>query len=191
MAHKTRILSYLSLALIIVGCFAASQGMAARPTFMVTKLGGNTGRMGDLPSFSQLALGPDGNLYATRTLPGQIWRFKLDSTGIIIGEELLIGLPLSVNLINGLTFDPSATSGNLVFYFSQVEGGGKIYRVKVGPWGNATVLQQTLLIDKIGIFGNHATNNLTFGKNGLLYITLSGQSYAGIAEKRQQQRLEL
>lgn len=124
-------------------------------------------------------MGPDGNLYATRTVPGQIWRFKLDSAGIPIGEEVFEDFPESVNMINGLTFDPYATAENLIFYFSQINGGGKIYRVRVGKWGNAVILEQTLMIDKIGLFGNHATNNLTFGKNGLLYITLSGRSSSG------------
>ena len=171
-------------AISILISFGITGAWAAHPTFTISKLGGNSGLLGDMNSFSQLAFGPDGNLYATRTQPGQVWRFKVDTaTGLLVGQELLLDQAAAGDLINGLAFDPSATIDNLIFYYSQVSEGGKIYRVKAGPWGGTRVLKQTLLIDKIGIFGNHATNNMTFAKNGLLYITLSGQSYAGTDEK--------
>lgn len=161
-----------------------SASWAARPAFIKTKLGGTSGSLGDLSSFSQLAFGPDGHLYATRTEPGQIWRFKVDATsGILVGEELLLDRAQAGNLVNGLAFDPAATAANILFYYSQGAGGGKVYRVKAGPWGGTQVLEPTLLIDKIGIMGNHSINNMAFGRNGRLYITLSGQSYSGNAEK--------
>ena len=148
-------------------------------------------------SHSTVTIGPDGNLYATTTNTGgrskegdgsvkehlgQVYRYVLDpETGHVLGEQLLATM---TGPVNGFAFAPTASENNLLFYVTVLDGRGHINRLKVKPAGESDpLLEDTIVVDRLGRGGNHGMNNLAFGPNGKLYANQGGRTFWGTEEE--------
>lgn len=168
----------MSALTLLAVCLA---GQSTPPRFTVEKLVARD-------SHSVLAFGPDGHLYATTTA-GDVWRYRLDGTsGRTTGEERVIAGISPSTAINGFAFAPGATSSDLLAYVTAIDFAnktGRVYRCRFKPWGQSSpLLEKTLLVDHIGLMGNHAVNHLRFGRDGLLYVNLAGQHHSGFEPVR-------
>ncbi|WP_180272337.1 PKD domain-containing protein, partial [Maribacter sp. 4U21] len=146
----------------------------------------NEGVVGSGGKYTTLTIGPDGKLYALK-IDGDIHRYTIASDGTLANEEVLTEWKnaYASRAAIGLTFDPSATSGNLVAYISHQSGAlsgapewdGKISRISGANLQN----EEILVTDLPRSIRDHLTNSIAFrpGEPNMLYFNQGSNSAAG------------
>ncbi len=132
---------------------------------------------------SSIAVGPDGNVYASDIL-GNILRYNLDpSTGIATSSDTVFAQDGAQ--IVGITFDPNATATDLQLWVTYAERdntgfSGTISKLELPAIAGGTTTKQdyiTGLPNSIDLA--HQPNGITFGPDGKLYQTVGGVASLG------------
>jgi hypothetical protein len=147
-------------------------------------------------SFSSIAWGPDGKLYAA-TLTGELYRWTVAADGTLSARQTIstvrTGNGGAQRMIIGLAFDPAATAANPVLWVSHstygfggmADWGGKVSRLSganLGTYADRVVNLPRSTRD-------HLSNSLAF-KNGLLYLSQGSNSAMGALDNAWGQRPE-
>ena len=146
---------------------------------------------------SSLAVGPDGNLYAS-TIDGRILRYPIAEDGSLGAPETLTTLTDpdgSPRLIIGFTFDPTATADNLIAWVSStsftgfIDGGSLQNNNETFKWaGKITRLgginlttQQDVVVGLPRSSKDHVTNSIAFNpaEPGVLYFIQGSNTAMG------------
>ncbi|NER83530.1 MAG: hypothetical protein F6K42_29055, partial [Leptolyngbya sp. SIO1D8] len=117
---------------------------------------------------SSIAVGPDGNVYAS-DITGKIVRYNLDpATGLATSTEVIYEQP--GGQIVGIAFDPDATATDLKLWFTYAERNngfftGTVARLDIPPSGvSGTTTKQDFIIGLPHTSGlEHQPNGLAFG----------------------------
>ncbi len=132
---------------------------------------------------SSIAVGPDGNVYAS-DITGNVLRYNLDpSTGLATSTDTVFAQ--SGAQIVGIAFDPNATATDLqlwITYAEQDNSGfsGTISKLALPAVSGGTTTKQdyiTGLPNSIGL--PHQPNGIAFGSDGKLYQTVGGVATLG------------
>ncbi len=140
-------------------------------------------RIDDGVGWTAIAVGPDGNVYASN-LTGVLFRIRIDpATGLSTGKETL--LTLAGRRILGLAFDPSASASSLVAWItyddrnaSDVNEGtfsGVVSRVRIPATGAAA---ETVYVTGLPS-GWHPLNGCAFGPDRRLYVSVGSMNRLG------------
>ena len=146
---------------------------------------------------SSLAVGPDGNLYAS-TIDGRILRYPIVEDGSLGAPETLTTLidpDGSPRLIIGFTFDPTATADNLIAWVSStsftgfVDGGSLQNNNEAFKWagkitrlgGTNLMTQQDVVVGLPRSSKDHVTNSIAFNpaEPGVLYFVQGSNTAMG------------
>ncbi|MBE7383664.1 MAG: S8 family serine peptidase [Leptolyngbya sp. SIO1E4] len=133
---------------------------------------------------SSIAVGPDGNVYAS-DIGGTILRYNIDpATGLATGTDVVYSQPGAQ--IAGIIFDPDATATDLKLWFTYAERNnglftGTVSRLDVPPSGVAgTATKQDFITGLPHSSGlEHQPNGLNFGADGRLYQAVGGVATLG------------
>lgn len=143
--------------------------------------------LGDRPSVTSVAYGPDGHLYASDGIDS-IWRYPLDpGTGNVAGAPERIYQQANMQTV-GIAFSPQATAENLVLYTSHADRAneGNLYTGTVSKLNIPALGSEGSVVRTDVITGlphptalNHQPNGITFGPDGKLYQTVGGMATLG------------
>ena len=134
--------------------------------------------------FTSLVVGPDRRLYAT-TSGGKIERWDIRSDGTITNHVTITPFGTSRRLLIGLTFDPAATSSNLVAWISHSspvftsapDWSGKISRIVLTNPSSPIVKDYVINLPRS--YKDHATNSIAFGPDKAMYFPQGSNSAMG------------
>lgn len=144
-------------------------------------------------SFTTLAMGPDGRLYAG-TYDGKIMRWSINANGTL-GQPSTFSAVQSGNggamrTITGIAFAPGSTAGSATLYVSHgafslnneiaPEWSGKVSRVTVTSSGVSGY--QDVVVNLPRSIRDHLTNQIAFGPDGALYVSQGSNSAYGQAD---------
>ncbi len=140
--------------------------------------------------YTTLTMGPDGKLYGI-TISGVIHRWDIAIDGSLTSKETLTDWKTAYGgsrTAVGLTFDPSATSSNLIAYVSHCSLGlsnapewdGKISRLS----GPNLATEELLVTNLPRSIRDHLTNSLEFrpGEPNVIYFLQGSNSAGGAAD---------
>jgi hypothetical protein len=148
-------------------------------------------------SFTSVAKGPDGRLYAG-TLTGQIHRFPINADGTLGAATVINSVRAGATAANlpgqpartviGMAFDPASTAANPVLWVTdnyQYAGvsnvpdwSGRIGRLSGPDLGTYTAA----VVGLPRSVKDHETNSLVFGPDGALYVSQGSNSAMGAAD---------
>ena len=139
-------------------------------------------------AFTSLTFGPDAKLYAA-TLDGYIYRFTVNADGTTGAPQVISSLRdanSGARMLVGLAFDPSSTASNLVLWATH-----SFYAFNAAPdWsGKLTRLSgadlntvQDYVVGLPRSIRDHATNSVSFGPDGKLYLSQGSNTAMGAAD---------
>jgi hypothetical protein len=147
-------------------------------------------------SFTSVAIGPDGKLYAA-TLNGEILRYPLNADGTTGTAQSITSIQVAnggSRAIIGIAFDPAATASNLVLWVSNnapsldnaSDWSGKITRLSGPNLENVTDYVTNLPRS----IRDHMTNSLAFGPDGALYFPQGSNTAMGAPDNAWGNRAE-
>jgi hypothetical protein len=136
-------------------------------------------------SFTSLAMGPDGKLYAG-TIEGEIVCFPLNPDGTTGTPQVITSVQTAnggQRMLIGLAFDPASTATNLILWVSHSayafnsapDWSGKITRLS----GSNLTTVQDYVINLPRSIRDHMTNSIAFGPDGALYFTQGSNTSMG------------
>ena len=146
----------------------------------------NSGNVASGNKFTTLTIGPDGKLYGL-TIGGNIHRWDINADGTLANEETLTAWKSGYNNSRtaiGFTFDPDATSGNLIAYITHMSSGlsgAPIWDGKISRLTGPNLATEDLVVTNLPrSIRDHLTNSIAFkpGENNVLYF-LQGSNSAG------------
>ena len=137
--------------------------------------------------FTTLVVGPDRRLYGA-TSGGTIERWDIRPDGTIINHVTISPFGSAKRLLIGLTFDPAATSSNLVAWISHSSSlfinapdwSGKISRIFLNNPTNPQVKDYVINLPRS--YKDHATNSIAFGPDKAIYFPQGSNSAMGAAD---------
>ena len=151
----------------------------------------------DRNSFTALALGPDGSLYAG-TFAGMIMRYKINADGTLTALPP-IATVLKANhgprLVTGIQFDPKSTAAAPVLWVSHgqfvapndknlIEGAddwtGKISRIS----GSDLSKYQDVVVNLPRAWKDHLNFQLRFGPDGAIYFDQGSHTSNGAPDRK-------
>ena len=135
-------------------------------------------------ALSSLLVGPDGKLYGTG-LDGVIHRWQIGADGTLSGEQTFRGLAGKV--VIGAAFDPNdktqlylwTTANEPLYPQPAPDFSGKLYKLHLQGINLFDSDLQLYLTGLPRSAKDHLSNSLTFGPDGLLYMTQGGNSAMG------------
>ncbi|MDP5171839.1 MAG: Ig-like domain-containing protein, partial [Bacteroidia bacterium] len=150
----------------------------------------NGGVVASGEKYTTLTVGPDDKLYGI-TISGEIHRWIIAIDGTLNSKETLVGWKTAYagsRTAVGLTFDPTATSSNLIAYVSHCSAGlsnapewdGKISRLS----GADLATEELLVTNLPRSIRDHLTNSMEFrpGEPNVLYFLQGSNSAGGAAD---------
>lgn len=139
---------------------------------------------------TSLAFGPDGRLYATTLNDGRMLRWDVAGDGTLSNEQQYLGFQGRV--LVGMAFDPQQPDVLWVSHNAPLWGHGDpdfapdftgaIARVTVHPDAFASSTRQDYVVGLPRSVYDHLTNELSFGPDGMLYVTQGSNTAAGGAD---------
>ncbi len=134
------------------------------------------------PAFLAVTIGPDHRLYAS-TSDGYIYRYNIATDGTLSGETIITTVRDNNGggrIITGITFDPSATAGNLVLWvshgqyrFGNSPGSGGVQEYAQNFTGKISKISgpnlgsyQDVIINIPRSVKDHINNQIVFSPNG-------------------------
>ncbi len=136
--------------------------------------------------YTSLLIGPDGKFYAL-TSNGYLKRWQIDhSTGLLTEEQGFNSIQNAEGgdrLAIGMCFDPASTADNLILWVSHTSYGfaaqpdfqGKVTRLSGSDFSTV----QDYVVHLPRSKKDHATNALSFGPDGALYISQGANTAMG------------
>lgn len=188
---------FSSYSIVITAALLNTQGQAATPfstSFTTGVQGSGSAGLGFTDQaivngesrfgVTSIAVGPDGNVYASDIL-GNILRYNLDpSTGLATSTENVFAQ--NDAQIVGIAFDPNASATDLQLWISYANQSdstgfsGTISKLDLPVvLGGATTKQDYITGLPNSINLSHQPNGITFGPDGKLYQTVGGVSTLG------------
>ncbi len=135
--------------------------------------------------YTSLVFGPDGKFYALR-LNGVIERYSVNAgTGMLENKQLLPALKNSYGARTaiGLTFDPNATSDNLIAWVSHCSSGlndAPAFDGKISRLSGANLEKEQLVLTNLPRSNkDHLVNSMKFGPDGAMYFCQGSNSSMG------------
>jgi hypothetical protein len=136
-------------------------------------------------SFTSLAFGPDGKLYAG-TLDGYIYRFSVNADGTLAAPQIISSLRTAnggARMLIGIAFDPASTAGNPIVWVSHgvyafndaPDWTGKLTRMSGSDLGTVT----DYVVGLPRSIRDHMTNSVAFGPDGALYLVQGSNTAMG------------
>ncbi|RDC64441.1 Ig-like domain-containing protein [Adhaeribacter pallidiroseus] len=137
--------------------------------------------------FTTLVVGPDHRLYGA-TSNGKIERWDIKSDGTITNHVTISPFGSAKRLLIGLTFDPAATSSNLIAWISHSsplfinapDWSGKISRIVLNNPSAPQVKDYVINLPRS--YKDHATNSIAFGPDKAIYFPQGSNSAMGAAD---------
>jgi hypothetical protein len=154
--------------------------------------------LGAKHTWTSVTIGPDNRLYAA-TIVGKIFRFPMNADGTL-GAPTLIDTVRSNNggdrALIGLTFDPAATSSNLILWVTHgaaalkeaTDWSGKLTKLTGASLGT----YQDVVVNFPRSFKDHMTNSIAFkaGEPSMVYIVQGSMNAMGAPDNAWGQRAE-
>jgi fibronectin type 3 domain-containing protein len=148
--------------------------------------------------YTSVTIGPDNKLYAA-TLGGELLRWSMNADGTL-GAATVINTIINNNggarAVIGLTFDPAATSSNLILWVTHggsalkeaPDWSGKLSKLSGASLGT----YQDVLVNFPRSYKDHMTNSIAFrpGEPNMVYIVQGSMNAMGAPDNAWGQRSE-